>query len=562
MNLLAVPVELTLSIIAHLPIPSIHALQRVCKQLNDFVCANESQIYHTAASYHTWIPSTALSFDEITSVHSARSIYGVQDWKSFCQRHFQIERSWSGRDFSSLSPFTATENEVHRIKVDEKAGIIITTVQNGGIRVVDIVENKLLWSLPREYVKQYAHCEYDQGFLIFDRMDRGKEVWILVSSCHSDLPSDEEAKYPPQPDQVAASGQAASLHADTDKGHFRPWALFRMPRVTRAFRFVYPTLLVGSSNQFFLWDIPSRDLVQTISVNPDQLQQHTPITHFGITQLNYVEVSEQHVVVCNISSLLVYARSNGRLVLQLPSDRFTYGSRMYVLRDKVDPPPGINTMMVNHPLRERIPAEPPAPNRRYLDEFVAAHVSRCGRHLVAMLATSKLVFIKDFQRGDDDLNERMFQLNLGSSRAGSRYLAFERNKIAVATNNGVFILNLKQALEDGHSPLEINVSRVPALFNNLLLSSISCLQLGETGLYFNWNAEVLQSDPTENERQFSISLRSSARHARLQTGDYMVMLDPDLPFTSSISTVCSVNMVSTPNDVQTQKNASDELINV
>ncbi|THU97131.1 hypothetical protein K435DRAFT_857933 [Dendrothele bispora CBS 962.96] len=53
--------------------------------------------------------------------------------------------------------------------------------------------------------------------------------------------------------------------------------------------------------------------------------------------------------------------------------------------------------MVRHPLVERISRTPPLSNRRYFDEFTAVHVSSRGHHLIAMLASSRLVVIKHFE---------------------------------------------------------------------------------------------------------------------------------------------------------------------
>ncbi|THU97133.1 hypothetical protein K435DRAFT_663256 [Dendrothele bispora CBS 962.96] len=499
------PVELALAIIAYLPISSIHAIQLTCKQLNDFVLANELQLYHAAAIQMGYIPSLSFSTHDISSLDFA---YGINDWKSLCQRRFQIERSWSGEDYSTLSAFTATGTLVHRFKVDEEVGIIVCTTQGDGVRVVDLRENKLLWSLSGEYVRAFAHCEYEKGFLIFDRLDRGKEVWRLADDYPAGEP-DQSVKYPPRDHQIAASEQAFLQHESTyPRGHFKPWALFIMPRPTRAFRFVYPTLLVGSTNEFFLWDVRSRDLVQTIPSRQNPTYA-TVAAQESIAHLSYVEVSEKHVFVCSATALLVFSRSDGRRVLELPSDRFAYGP-VYALQDKVEPPEGIQSVMVRHPLAEGVSRTPPLRNRRYFDEFTAVHVSSCGRHLIAMLASSRLVVIKHFEQGINGLEERMFQINVGSPRSASKYLTFVKNKVAVASNRGIFVLNLKNALEDGHdSGKAIVVSRIPALHSTLLLHSISCLHMTDSAVYFNWHPEELDDDTTDSEQAFTSWLRDS-----------------------------------------------------
>lgn len=39
--------------------------------------------------------------------------------------------------------------DVHRIKVDEDVGIVITTHKDGGINVRDLYTDEVLWALPR-----------------------------------------------------------------------------------------------------------------------------------------------------------------------------------------------------------------------------------------------------------------------------------------------------------------------------------------------------------------------------------------------------------------------------
>lgn len=43
---------------------------------------------------------------------------------------------------------TAPRGDVHRIKVDEKARICITTRMSGGLYVTHLFSNALLWCLP------------------------------------------------------------------------------------------------------------------------------------------------------------------------------------------------------------------------------------------------------------------------------------------------------------------------------------------------------------------------------------------------------------------------------
>ena len=74
------------------------------------------------------------------------------------RRRFQLEKSWGGKAPSKLVSYPATGNIVHRIKVDEKNGLIITSTgfsetpeeRTGPALIVSDMKHpdKVLWSLP------------------------------------------------------------------------------------------------------------------------------------------------------------------------------------------------------------------------------------------------------------------------------------------------------------------------------------------------------------------------------------------------------------------------------
>lgn len=69
----------------------------------------------------------------------------------FClvQRRMEIEKSWSGKGLSRLRELSSTGETVHRLKVDESAGLVITTHREGGLRVTDLWRDEVLWSLSK-----------------------------------------------------------------------------------------------------------------------------------------------------------------------------------------------------------------------------------------------------------------------------------------------------------------------------------------------------------------------------------------------------------------------------
>ncbi|KAJ3920345.1 hypothetical protein F5877DRAFT_77246 [Lentinula edodes] len=560
--LIQLPPELILSVLSLLDLSCIQAFSLVCKTCKRLVDENESSIYHALSAYRGYIDSKTV-FNQLPSLYSSKSLVGVTNWKSFCQRRVHISKSWTGKASSHYVSYAGSGSKVHRIKVDEQAGFIITSFRDGGLLVNDLADDQVLWSLPKTYVKQFAHLEYGEGFLIFDRLGGSKEVWHLASGFPPTPPQSNAL-----PDQISASEESYQKHAATyPKGHFKPWAILRMPRLTRAFRFVYPTLLVGAWDHAFLWDIPSCELVQTITsiqeaedpssafavVVANAPSFDAPAPRLGpLGNLNYVDVDEKHIFICGVTALRVFSRATAKCVLDVSSARREFGSRKFSVKYESETPTA-GAALVNHFTDgEEFALSSSSFQPRIIDEFVAVHVSSCGRHLVAMLASARVVVMENFQEGPFSLYNRMVQIQLGASRSPSKYLAIHDDRVVVANNNGLFLFSLSAALEakikpDASPSGTLVISRAPFFGYHVYMSNVTCLQLSDTGLYLNWDPSHLQlclEDEAEQARLdalFRVSVNDrTSRHARMPTGDILIMLDEDDFFTEK-STVCGID---------------------
>jgi hypothetical protein len=72
----------------------------------------------------------------------------------------------------------------------------------------------------------------------------------------------------------------------------------------------------------------------------------------------------------------------------------------------------------------------------FLPESFLVHISSCGRHLAALLRSSRLVIIRDFEctaTEDVSIYDLAIEVQLGSPCFSSLYLAYENGRIAVAT---------------------------------------------------------------------------------------------------------------------------------
>ena len=65
------------------------------------------------------------------------------------RRSLQLHMSWEGNGRVVARLSRPPGSDVHRLKVDEKVGILITTHMLGGLSVTHLFSGVLLWSLPR-----------------------------------------------------------------------------------------------------------------------------------------------------------------------------------------------------------------------------------------------------------------------------------------------------------------------------------------------------------------------------------------------------------------------------
>ena len=351
--LYGLPTEVTLNVLSYLPIPSLLSLSLLSRQWSDFFAEHKSEIFHCAALYHGYIPPGT---SYLKDANGGRPLAGSTSWMDLCKlcpchfqrlsfhslKHFsgptdceykgcrfaQIRRNWMGKGRAVARAFLSPTFSAHRIKVDEKAGICITTCILGGLAVTHLFSGTVLWHLPmvREYIYIFnwplwgsagcsnrhlqsyvinnSDCEYDNGYLVFDcgRGSTFKEVWRLTSDFVGE--GEVAADAPPDDVQMAASAKVANLyHHYAPRGHFRPWALLRLESVTK-YRLAYPTLACANKEHIFLYDVCTGSLVQTINIH--------------LQSFCSVDVNERYVFVCELEVVHVFSRESCIEVLRIP----------------------------------------------------------------------------------------------------------------------------------------------------------------------------------------------------------------------------------------------------
>ncbi|KAI0287199.1 hypothetical protein BC826DRAFT_1046186 [Russula brevipes] len=424
------PVELSLAVLAYLPIPSLYSLLILSRQWSHFFSVNQSRIFRNAGILHGYAKPGTLLLEEALSLYTPGSPWeGATDWKDFCRRCCQLRRNWEGKGRVVARLVTPPGGDVHRIKVDEKAGICITTHMFGGLSVTHLFSG-ILYGVSPALRPRYAHCEYENGYLVFNRNDNQQEIWRLASDGGDDFAAGEVATHsPPGEEQRRASASAATTHRQyAPRGHSG---------------LAYPTLLCASQNRAFLHDVRTGALVQTIDVH--------------LRSVCSVDVNERHVLICERRRLRV---------LRIPSVAF--------VRQVASP-----ALVQGNPFVASLPLLPGSDNLR--PDFLAAHVSRNGRDLVILTASSRLLLFRDFERVC-----RCGQVLRLLPHDVCFYLAFEHERICVAT---VPPWTLHFTIDEGPSIDSVKAAFVRPFLNPaapVTRHGISCAQLTDRRVYFTW----------------------------------------------------------------------------
>ena len=173
------PVELSLAVLSYLPLQTLCPLLSLSRKWFDFCSQNQSTIFRNAATLHGYTDSGTHLLEDALSEHKGSPWEGATDWKDFCKlcvpfrrhfhvtwrlivsaahsvlisvlgrRSFQLHGNWEGNGRVVARLLRPPGSDVHRLKVDEKAGILISTHMLGGLSVTHLFSGVLLWSLPR-----------------------------------------------------------------------------------------------------------------------------------------------------------------------------------------------------------------------------------------------------------------------------------------------------------------------------------------------------------------------------------------------------------------------------
>ncbi|EJD07887.1 uncharacterized protein FOMMEDRAFT_150476 [Fomitiporia mediterranea MF3/22] len=523
------PLELVLSIFRYCDARTLYNAQLVSRGWATAIAENENTVYRATAIYHGFVdPSSTLEelSTDWTGLTSSEHEH-FRGWKDFCRRRFQVEYNWEGRGSTPKTTlFRSTGKDVHRFKIDERrdAQFIITTHRRGGLKVTCMDTDTVLFELRRSYVRQYAHCEYDNGFLIFDRFHpHALEMWRLSNDNDWDG-SVPESNVLHRPDISQLTTPRKHSDASAGRGSFKPWALFEPRNSPRAYRFVYPHLLVGSEwgQELYIFNVLTTTLDETIPIPLEAIPDGETGVH-----INYVELGARHAFVCTPYGVLILPRfqhmtgdTNGHngdeapQFIDFPSSdpdmHIPQLIRHYATRmiQTFGPPsnPAMREFILTAP---RVPEQSTALVRIGEDrqEFSAVHVSADGKNFIAITVFGVGYFVRDFERvfrGEASISDVALRINLGTSALN---LAFDHDRAIIQTIHGVFVFNLHTTApyevitpryhESSLSPQppvlpHLSAHQLLHFRNPLPLRLVTCVKLSRTCVWLDWSARALE----------------------------------------------------------------------
>ncbi|KAL3474425.1 hypothetical protein BJX99DRAFT_231601 [Aspergillus californicus] len=231
--LAAFPPELVLRVLEFSSLSSLASLTAVSKAWHEFIDFTHQDAIYASKYSRTGIRGLASQADIPTY---SKWFDGTTSWKNLCERRTQLSRNWDSPQPVSCELILQVGNDpVWRFRADIKRRFVVSTSHAGGLNVTDIDTGDLLWRLPstldtdnEEAVRPYAHLEYQDGMVVFDREGDAVEVW--------------------QADQEGAA-----------RGEFRRIAILDHDCQTRGFQLSYSTLcVVSTQGQGFVYDMTKR----------------------------------------------------------------------------------------------------------------------------------------------------------------------------------------------------------------------------------------------------------------------------------------------------------------
>ncbi|CAE6517659.1 unnamed protein product [Rhizoctonia solani] len=306
------PTECLLRVLNFLALRDIATLLQTSKLWNSIINTNEHTIYLQLAEELNTTSALLGSPLDALSGWLSQEASKVRSWKGYCRLYITTERRWNGKErpYSTRDVLqSAQQTRVGWIKIDTEKELLLMTGDEESDEDNCVAVHCL--RDPTCEVPSFTRIEISGGFVIFGNVRAGSdsfEVWRWAEDQESisqiiRQPTDEQSQ------KYERAVLFAGIRNSPCRGELLPMGVLQQPDELRAYRLVYPTLCVGNhaGDRLWLWDIRTRQLIQTIRIEPSPYQEFSMV---------YVDVNELNVFVAT-HTVSVYSRTTGECVFQL-----------------------------------------------------------------------------------------------------------------------------------------------------------------------------------------------------------------------------------------------------
>ncbi|KAJ5104915.1 hypothetical protein NUU61_002262 [Penicillium alfredii] len=266
------PPEIVLRVLEFASISTLASLTAVSNAWHQFIDVTHQEAIYGSESKTTQPPNGARDLSFLSETRSFYKLFkDTESWKDVCRRQTLLARNWAKQHpVSQESVLQVGNAPIWRFRADFKRRFFISSSHAGGLNVTDMDTGQILWRLPstrdrdEDAVRPYAHLEYQDGMVVFDREGNAVEVW-----------------------QEGLEGAA--------RGEFRRIAVLNHGCQTRGFQLSFWTLcVVSNQGQGFVYDMTQR---------PPKLTTHLTIERDAVGHLD----QSSDVVIYSIGARGYYA---------------------------------------------------------------------------------------------------------------------------------------------------------------------------------------------------------------------------------------------------------------
>ncbi|KAK4556779.1 tRNA pseudouridine synthase 1 [Recurvomyces mirabilis] len=325
--LVVLPPEIVLRILEFTPVPSVAQLNGTSSAWHDFIDKLHQEAVYSSGG-KVWRPPGTKDFEFLATATSFAKIYeGVHTSKELCKQQTLLARNWNDQQpLTTESVLQVGNDPVWRFRPDFKRRFFVSTSQSGGLNVTDMSSGNILWRLPyttssdEHSVRPYAHLEYQDGIMCFDREGDAIEVW-----------------------QTDIEGLS--------RGEFRRITILPHDCQTRGFQLSHDTLcVVSTEGQAFVYDMQA---------SPPVLKKHVRMDEGAIGHLDQNE--DIMVVSMGNRGYHVYDKGSGELIGTLEPRHVTAAKRYHIRHPARQM--GASDVSRHGPTPRIFPPEKPSKNR-------------------------------------------------------------------------------------------------------------------------------------------------------------------------------------------------------